>query len=516
MSNITKTMMSLELEFIEPTAHGFINWINSNGQSLATLGLGSTAITIDNNGNETNTNGPKYLEWNLIGVDYIKITGGGIQFDEQRSLSIDSVKPIYNEYNEVSGEENYISSQIHLNNANYLDISKFEPANIIHTEGARFNELQKIKTNYKSKTNAMIFEHENDIAFTNPVSKRLIGHIDTINEAFIWYGSFSLGSIVEDSYFEIKRVDSKFNLTLNATTNKNPELVFKYENLPIWFINVISNNLNLKNIDGNGIELNNNSVIFSGEIIYNNKPLLEYFYTQEQLNEGVLDERYYTQEQLNEGILDERYYTQEQSDNNYYYKSEIDEEINKIKQAIGEIDLHDIYNKVYKNTIYFIYDINETKWIKIMPKIFDEFYDINNQSDKDGLFYVEKEDRYYIHKFNNWTIISLTTISTLNLPKVYTDNDYVFSYIYNRIYKYNTSLNNWVETNLNVNDFYIEIQHKSDIIEPINDKIYKINSTNKYYKYTDNIFIKIENPLPYVYSLPNQYNINNILKYTFI
>mgnify|MGYP000951979450 FL=1 len=111
MSNITKTMMSLELEFIEPTAHGFINWVNSSGQSLATLGLGSTAIIVDDGGNEVSTGGARYLEWNLNGVDYIKITGGGIQFDEQRSLSIDSIRTVYNEYNQAIGQENYISSQ---------------------------------------------------------------------------------------------------------------------------------------------------------------------------------------------------------------------------------------------------------------------------------------------------------------------------------------------------------------------------------------------------------------------
>ena len=296
MSNITKTMMSLELEFIEPTAHGFINWVNSNGESLATLGLGSTAITVDGDGNEVSTGGARYLEWNLNGVDFIKITGGGIQFDEQRSLSIDSTRSVYNEYNQIIGEENYISSQIHLNNLNYKDTTLFEKANIIYTEGVRFEELKKIKTNYASKTNAMILEHENTIAFSNPVSKRLIGQIDTVNEAFIWYGAFSLGSVVSDSYFEIKRVDSKYNITLNAATDKKPEIGFKYEDVLQWSINVTTNNLHIKNTSGQGIELrSNNQVYFTGEIIYNNQPLLDYFYTQQQLNDGVLDSRYFTE-----------------------------------------------------------------------------------------------------------------------------------------------------------------------------------------------------------------------------
>jgi len=311
MSNITKTMMSLELEFIEPTAHGFINWVDSVGNSLATLGLGSTAIIVDGEGNETSTGGVRYLEWNLVNVDFIKITGGGIQFDEQRSLSINSIRPVYDQYDQLTGEEeDYISSQIHLNNANYKDETIFEPANIIYTEGLRFNELKKIKAAYVSKTNAMILEHENTIAFSNPVSKRLLGQIDTINEVFVWYGSFSLGSVVDDSYFEIKRVDSKYNLTLNAATNKNPEIGFKYEDVMMWVINVSTNNLHLKDMSGHGIELkNNNSVLFTGEIIYNNTTLPEYFYTQSVLDDGVLDARYYTKTQLDGGQLDNRYYT---------------------------------------------------------------------------------------------------------------------------------------------------------------------------------------------------------------
>lgn len=334
MSNITKTMMSLELEFIEPTAHGFINWVNSSGQSLATLGLGSTAIIVDDGGNEVSTGGARYLEWNLNGVDYIKITGGGIQFDEQRSLSIDSIRTVYNEYNQAIGQENYISSQIHLNNPNYKDTTKFEPANVIYTEGLRFEELKKIKTSYASKTNAMILEHENTIAFSNPVSKRLIGQIDTINEAFVWYGAFSLGSVVSDSMFEIKRVDSRYNLTLNAATNKKPEIGFKYEDTLQWSINVNANNLNIKNISGQGIELrSNNSVFFTGEIIYNNTPLLDYFYTQQQLDDGILDIRYFTENEIT---------------TNYYTKLEM--------QTSGSAQLHwdNITNKpsVYAPNIH--------------------------------------------------------------------------------------------------------------------------------------------------------------------
>lgn len=497
MSNITKTMMSLELEFIEPTAHGFINWVDSSGNSLATLGLGSTAKAVDGNGNEVSTGGVKYLEWNLIDVDFIKITGGGIQFDEQRSLSIDSIRTVYNEYNQAIGQENYISSQIHLNNSNYKDLTKFEPANIIYTEGLRFEELKKIKTSYASKTNALILEHENTIAFSNPVSKRLIGQIDTVNEAFVWYGAFSLGSIVSDSLFEIKRVDSKYNLTLNATTNKKPEIGFKYEDVLQWSINVNANNLNIKNISGQGIELrNDNSVLFTGEIVYNNMPLLNYFYTQEQLNNGILDTRYYIENEVDTII--------ENSIN--IAKLELNNRINELELRINElensVDLRYDELFVYKNE----------EWVNITNTILkiDEYEDrILLTPEENDIIYSEAENRYYNNLWQQQTIETINDMK--DMPWVLKINDLCIDN--NTVYKWDG--NNWeIDGQQSVEDYYITAIHLSSINNPINEKIYKITSTGKFYKYTNGEFISSESPIPDLAYRPSQYNtVDKIIRF---
>jgi hypothetical protein len=309
MSQATDKLMSLELEFIDQTSHGFISWVDfDSGEQLATLGLGSTAkdIQVDGQGNQVGVDngGPKFLEWNLLGVDFIKITGGSIQFDEERSLIVDSTRDVISvdEFgDETITVENYNPSQILLNAPDYTDESIYEPASVIYRQDLslpfedqdpRYQELTNIKNDYVDNTNAMVFEHENAIVFANPVSKRLLGVMDTVNESFGWYGSFSLGSVVDDSYFEIKRTQNvKRNFTLNADTDYKPEIGFKYEDVLVWSVRVEDNNFHIKNESGYGVEVLNDedAVKFTGEIIYNDTPLIDYFYIKPDADDKFVD-----------------------------------------------------------------------------------------------------------------------------------------------------------------------------------------------------------------------------------
>lgn len=320
MSETVKKFTGLELEFMDPTTHGFISWMDFNtGKPLATLGLGSTAKDIGTNDQgETigiDNGGSKYLEWNLQDVDYIKITGGDIQFDNQCSLSVNSTKDIIieDEYGkETITPETYIPSQIQLNLPNYTDIEK---ANIIYPyippilvgneyveqkQTEDYLRLKTIKDEYTDNTNALTIEHENAIVFINPMTKRLLGEIDTVNESFGWYGAFAFGDPAEDSMLETKRVDPlKYNLTLNADANNLAQLAFKKEDAVVWSVSATVENLNITNENGNGILITDANVTFTGEIIYQGTSLMDYFYTQTVLDEGALDTRYYTKDEVN-------------------------------------------------------------------------------------------------------------------------------------------------------------------------------------------------------------------------
>ncbi len=509
MSTTIKKMMQLDLEFIDKTGHGFINWVDlETGNTLASLGQGSTGL--DSEGNSTG--GVKYLEWNLQGVDFIKVIGGGIQFDEQRSLSIDSTRDTYDINGNINGTEGYISSQIQLNNPDYTDVSFFEPANVVYEfnfdlpdimQDPRYIELEDIKTNYADNTNAMILEHENAIAFANPVSKRIMGLVDTVNEAFVWYGAFSLGDVVDDSSFEIKRTDVKYNLTINAETDKIPEIGFKYENTILWSLNITTNNFQIKNTAGYGIELLNDedAVRFTGEIYYQDTALLEYFYTRTQLDDGILDFKYYTETELDVGILDNRYYTETELDagmldNRYYTETELNERISKLEDE-------DKY-----------YDYIDGDWVIIELGFVDEDYDLQTLAPSDGYWYAELEDQYY----RATTVISTIEINDIDdLPKIIDVDDVALA---------DTDIYEWDGTDwilnaaLSEEDYYTTIVHKSDIVDPNNGDVFKISATSKYYEYVNDEFVLIDNPLPYYADsshLPTQYNLDDrIVKLVFI
>jgi hypothetical protein len=507
MSQTTKKMMSLELEFIDTTAHGFINWIDAiSGDSLATLGLGETAM--DSDGNDTG--GSKFLEWNLEGVDYIKITGGGIQFDEQRSLSIDGERDIItiDEYgNEIITPTAYVPSQIQLNAADYTDIEKasviypyVEPVldeNNIPVEQPQsdgWTNLNNVKVEYADNTNAMIFEHEHAIAFSNPVSNRLMGEIDMVNEAFVWYGAFSLGSVVEDSMFEIKRTNpEKYNFSINADVDNKPEIAFKKEDVVVWSMSV-DTNLILKDINGNGLEISDTATTFTGEIIYQGQPLIDYFYEKTALDDGVLDTR-------------------------YYIKSEVDSLISDAEERIKEDIRLEFLPKIEEVAdlasglpIYYTYD---TDWIKVEYTTIDEEYDLPNSAEVNSIYYAELEDTFHIY---DTTFTQMTTIDVNNksFPRVFEVGDYYGVSVLSNIDVYEWDGSGWNNTALDEVDVYTEIDHKSDIV---NDGVYKVTSTGKYYEMSGEL-IKIDNPLPVVsnvMSLPDQFNpMMMIVKNVFI
>lgn len=511
MSQTTKKMMSLELEFIEPTAHGFISWVDyETGEPLATLGLGSTGKDSgeDAEGNTIgiDNGGAKYLEWNLDGVDYIKVTGGGIQFDEQRSLSIDSMMDVdvEDEYGDITVEQiSYIPSQIQLNSQDY---TTYEFANVIYESDMQdingdgieteqnkdYQDLLDNKTKYADNTNAMIFEHENAIAFVNPITERMIGMVDTVNESLAWYGAFALGDPVADSYFEIKRIDpTKQNFTLNADDLNIPSLSFKKEDVIQWSISV-DTNLILKNVDGHGIDISDTAVTFTDEIIYQGQPLIDYFYEKTILDDGVLDARYYIKEEIDTLI------------------SEAEERVKEELRPIAK----EAIDMILGASTYYMYD---SEWVEITYIAVDEEYDLPDTAEYSDIYYAELEDKWLRYNIDTFDILPVQSIENKEFPHIIKLGDYALvneTLGSNTIYKWDG--NSWIETNLNEDDIYTNISHKSDISI---DGVYKVVLTNKFYKYEAEEFIEIDNPLPEYdneYNLPDQFNFNTVVINTFV
>lgn len=548
MSQTTKKMMSLELEFIDPTAHGFVSWVDvETGQVLSTLGLGSTAkdIDYDDEGNQigVDNGGAKYLEWSLDGVDYIKVIGGGIQFDEERSLEIVSSRDIY-EFGEFVRTEDYVNSRIHLNNPDY---TVYEKANVLHEldpdapedsdVNDRYFELEEIKTNYEGKTNAMILEHENAIVFTNPITNRMMGEIDMINEAFVWYGAFSLGAVVDDSYFEIKRTDSnKYNFTINADTDLNPEIGFKYEDVILWSIKVENNNFSIKNVEGYGLDVKNDvdEVEFTGEIIYKDNTLDDRFYTQTLLDEGVLDSRYYTETELDEGILDVRYYTETELDEGaldelYYRKFDVDAFVDalniELENLTSKIDLLEeriiLLEAASGNLeIYYRFNTDTNTWVKFSPIHVDEHYDLPDEAEEESIWFAELEDSLY--RYRNLTFeLVLPTTQTIedDLPEYIEEGDLCYttgSYGSETYWRWDGDAWQQAADINSLDDVYTTTPHKSDIDLELAEAgdIFKISSTDKFYKVVLGELEEIEDPIPLVSYKPDQIDFDEIIKVT--
>jgi len=511
MSIIVNRMMALELEFVNSEAFGYIAWFdvppepeNENDPiipqtQVATLGLGSTT--------------DKFITWSLAELDYIKITGGGLQFDSTAWFKTKNSKPQFNEYGDPIEDKIFTNCKVSFNQdltgmeyASYLPIGPdltIDPENYTDEE-KRYEELKAIKEEYANNNTALLIEHENAIAFSNPVTGRLIGSIDTVGEAFNWYGAFSLGSETEDSTFEVKRVDvNKFNITLNADTNLMPELAFKYENIKSWSI-YMDTDLHIKNNNDNGIIIKNTEIEFTGEIIYQDVFLSDYFYAQTELNDGILDERYYTETELNDGILDERYYTETELndgilDERYYTKTEVDD-------IISALDLNSL------KPIY--YEFINDEWVEITLNITDEYYDLQNETVEDDEYWLaELEDDIYKRVSDSWvSIIQVEITYPELLPHVLVIGETGITN--DKLYEWNG--NNW-QFIKNENELtYTIVLHKSDIIDPMEGDEFKINATNKFYRYENGELVIMDTPHPLYDSLPSQYDIiNKVVKYSF-
>jgi hypothetical protein len=131
---------------------------------------------------------------------------------------------------------------------------------IVELTPQRQMDIELLKSELSGQNATMLFEHNLNISFANPKTKRLLGVMNTLEEMFSWYGEFSLGDPVTDSRFEIKRNKPyRYNLTLNSGTNTNtslnPEMVFKRNNEKLWHVYVDSSKkFHIENNNtGNGV-----------------------------------------------------------------------------------------------------------------------------------------------------------------------------------------------------------------------------------------------------------------------
>jgi uncharacterized repeat protein (TIGR02543 family) len=230
-------MMQVDLELPDVSGWGAVRWIGEDGVVGATLGYGASGAVAgdplpDGTPTRIPTGGRRYIEWDLNpskidggGIEYIKVTGGSFLFDEDKTLIA---------YGNIDDPDStYIKSQFLLNVKDYT-VYNFEKANIVAT-GEKLDKINAGKE--KNLRNAMVIEHESNIIIANVMTERLLGHINTLDEAFSWYGIFSLGDPVLNSMFEIKReLEDRYNLTLNSVQTLNPEIVFERNNDKLWHV----------------------------------------------------------------------------------------------------------------------------------------------------------------------------------------------------------------------------------------------------------------------------------------
>ncbi len=521
MSTIVNRMMALELEFVNSETFGYIAWFdfpqepeNENDivpqVQVSTLGLGSSE--------------DKFLTWSLDELNYIKITGGGIQFDSNAWFRTESSRPTINEYGDPGEDETFTNCKVSFGkNTSDMELASYIPAgpnmdlgpeteiNVWTEEEKRYEELRLIKEEYANNDTAFVIEHDNAIAFANPVTGRLIGSIDTVGEAFNWYGAFSLGSETEDSTFEVKRVDeNKYNITLNADVNLIPELAFKYENVKSWSI-YMDTDIYIKNNNDNGIIIKDTEVEFTGEIIYQNSPLLDYFYTQTILDNGQLDDRYYTETELDNGQLDDRYYTETELNTIFLDYSLITHTHDTYTRA--EVDnIISTLNAGNREPIY--YEFINDEWTEITLNITDENYDLQYENTNDGEYWLaELENNIYKNVSGSWnTIYNIDITYPDSLPHVLIIGETGITN--GRLYEWNGSSWQFVKNESELT--YTIVLHKSNISSPVEGDEFKISATKKFYKYEGGELITMDAPHPLYNSLPSQYNITNrVVKYSF-